>query len=213
MKNQKDFIEFEKARSVIFNIYSALFCQPDRAIIGDINVYKKLDQAVQFCNLNASDHVEKLKTAADMYSDTELLVEYARLFIGPFKTFAPPYSSVYLGSENTVYSEETVWVMQFFQKAGLDFNRDIHDLPDHIAVELEFIYYLIFNEVSQIEENNIDKAKFYHDHQSEFIKEHLHKWVPAFCARIIEETKNEYYQILAESMNIFIETDSVPEFP
>lgn len=213
MHNQKDFIELEKARSVIFNIYSALFCQPDKAVIGDVNIFKRLEQASQFCYPNSSNQVKELKSAADSFSDTELLIEYARLFIGPFKTFAPPYSSVYLGSKNTVYSEETIWVMQFYKKTGLDFDRDIHDLPDHIAVEFEFIYYMIYNEVSQFEENNIEKAKFYHTSQSEFANEHLRKWVPLFCAKIIEETKNGYYQFLAESLHSLIEVDMAPEFP
>ncbi len=212
MSNYKDFIESEKARCVIFNIFSALFCQPDKVIISDSLVYEKLEQAIQSLNLS-TDLVKQLKPAADKYSETDLLVEYARLFIGPFKTIAPPYSSVYLGSKESVYSEETVWVVKFYRSAGLDFNKEIHDLPDHIAIELEFIYNLIFNEISEMEEENIEKARFNNHHQTRFIKEHFNKWIPLFCDTVISETKNEYYKLLANSMKFFSENDNVPSFP
>ncbi|HEC42599.1 MAG TPA: hypothetical protein ENI20_07205 [Bacteroides sp.] len=213
MTEFENFIESEKARSVVFNIFSALFCQPEKAVIRDQKVFNNLEKSILISYPDNHGPTSKLFPAAGKFTDTELLVEYSRLFIGPFKTLAPPYSSVYLGSENLVYSEETIWVVQFYRKAGLDFNRDIHDLPDHIAIEMEFIYYLIYHEVSQLQENNIEKARFFHEHQLEFIQEHFVKWAPVFCDTILRETNNEYYRSLAESLRSFIEVDFLQEFP
>jgi TorA maturation chaperone TorD len=207
------FISIEKARAAIYNIFSALFCQPDNELIRENTLFMKLEQALQTTYPDLVSKTIKMKQAASDYSDNELLVEYARLFVGPFKTSAPPYSSIYLGSKDTIFSEETIWVIQFYRSAGLDFNIDIHDLPDHIAVESEFIYYLIFHEVQQLEENNQAEARQFHNLQSQFIFQHFNKWVPAFCEAIINESKNDYFRYLAICLKSFAEKDSVPEFP
>ncbi len=207
------YIESEKSRSIVYNVFSALFCQPDKELIRHPTLFEKLEEAFQSMDSGLVKMIRQLRTAPGKYSDTELLVEYSRLFVGPFKTLAPPYSSVYLGSKDSVFSEETIWVMQFYKKAGLDFNRDIHDLPDHIAVELEFIYFLLYNEVVQMQEKDPKSAKRFHDHQVEFISKHFRKWVPEFCDTVIRETKNDYYQLLAECMKSFTEMDILPEFP
>lgn len=213
MNKLETYIETEQARSVIYNIFSALYCQPDKEITHNPLVYERLTKVLQVIYPDLSSSIVNLKTSSDKYSDTELLIEYSRLFIGPFKTLAPPYSSVYLGNKNSVYSEDTIWVIQFYNKAGLDYNRDIHDLPDHIAVELEFIYFLLFNEIKQLKENNSESAESYHKHQTEFNDAHFKKWVPVFCDKIIAETENDYYQLLAECLKSFIKVDTAPDFP
>ena len=209
----ENFISIEKARAVIYNVISALFCQPDNELIRENALFNRLDQALQTTYPDLVSKTIKIKQAASDYSDNELLVEYARLFVGPFKTFAPPYSSIYLGSRDTIFSEQSIWVVQFYRSAGLDFNRDIHDLPDHIAVESEFIYYLIFHEVQQLEKNNPEEARRFHNLQNQFIFQHFNKWVPAFCDTIISETKNDYFLYLAMCLKSFTENDSVPELP
>jgi TorA maturation chaperone TorD len=141
------------------------------------------------------------------------LVEYTRLFIGPFGTLAPPYSSVYFGS-NTIMSEETVWVINFYERAGLSFNQEkIKDAPDHVAVETEFLYHLIFNEIKEFEAGNIDKAQHLLNSQREFLVRHYKQWLPKFCMKILEHTNNDYYKALAECIGKFVSSVSIPEFP
>jgi TorA maturation chaperone TorD len=207
------YIEVAQARSIIYNIYSALFCQPDEDIVRNQAIFKRLAEAYTFLSLPGADQVVSLEAASKKYSDTELLVEYSRLFIGPFKTLTPPYSSVYLGNKNSVYSEDTIWVIQFYREAGLDFNQDIHDLPDHIAVEMEFIYYLLFNEIKQISEDNISQAKKLYQYQTRFMQEHFKSWVPLLCDKIIIETENDFFRLLGENLKWFIKADKIPEFP
>jgi hypothetical protein len=48
---------------------------------------------------------------------------FALYVIDPFKTLVPPYSSLYFGSD-TLMSDETVWVIDFYRKLGLKPDKD-----------------------------------------------------------------------------------------
>ncbi|MFN2356106.1 MAG: molecular chaperone, partial [Desulfopila sp.] len=70
----------------------------------------------------------------------DLLVEYARLFVGPFELLAPPYGSVYLETGRRLMGDSTIAVQHMYTNAGL--TLDVQEAPDHIALELEFMHYL-----------------------------------------------------------------------
>ena len=74
----------------------------------------------------------------------ELKVDHARLFIGPFSLLAPPYGSMHLDTTEHLMTESTIQVQQWYASEGMEI--DIPEVPDHIRIELEFMYYLVFRE-------------------------------------------------------------------
>ena len=64
--------------------------------------------------------------------------DFSRLFIGPFKLLAPPYGSIYLDGNSCLMGASTMEVRQLYRNEGL--NPVIKEAPDHIAIELEFMY-------------------------------------------------------------------------
>lgn len=57
---------------------------------------------------------------------------------------APPYASVYLGEEALVLGEESFKVKDYYAQCGFGIGDD-SELPDHLAVELEFCALLARN--------------------------------------------------------------------
>jgi len=209
---KKDFIKIEQGRATIYNIFSALFCQPEKETIKSDKIYEVLQSAFELIENDSFKDVEKIKMSAKKYTSDELLVEYTKLFLGPFKVLAPPYSSIYLGSDSLM-SDVTMWVVDFYRDAKLEFDKELKDLPDHVVVETEFIYYLIFNELNEIELKNVKKSKDSWNKQSKFYIDHYKKWVPKFCKQIIKQTDNEFYNALAECFLKFLDSDKIPEYP
>lgn len=206
------FIKIEQARANSFNLFSALFCQPEDEILRNSELFKTLSQLFKMLELNNDVEIRDFEKALDQYSETELLVEYAKLFIGPFKTLVPPYSSIYLGA-TTVMSKDTMWVLQQYHKMGLDFNLETRDLPDHISIETGFLYYLIFNEIKNLKENNSDLAKNFYEAQKVFLADHFNKWVPKFCGQGIINTNNQFYIILFRLLDQFTRQIKLADFP
>lgn len=210
--NEKDFIFFEHARAGIFNIFTALLCQPEKELVENNEIFDTLKSALNIVNPDCSKIVDQMQKTVKQNTVQELLVEYSKLFIGPFKTLVPPYSSLYFGND-TLMSDQTVWVINSYRKSGLEFNEKIKDVPDHVAVETEFMYFLIHNEIKELDAGNRNKSFSMWENQKEFFEKHYKKWVPEFCAKVATETNNEYFEVLSECLNTFIKNVEIPAFP
>lgn len=210
--DEKDFISSEQARASVFNIFTALLCQPEEDLVRNDQVFNTLKLAMNSLHPVCSELVGRIQEAMKDSSTQELLVEYARLFIGPFETLVPPYSSLYFGSD-TLMSDETVWVVDFYQKAGLKFEKETKDVPDHVAIETEFMYWLIFNELKALNSNDRERALSLWENQREFFGKHYRQWVPNFCSRVSKDTNNEYFRLLSECLSTFITEVEIPAFP
>ncbi|NOX46696.1 MAG: molecular chaperone TorD family protein [Chlorobi bacterium] len=208
----EDFIAIEEARANAFNLFSALFCQPEDEVLRGSGLFASLKKSFGILNIDNKGCVEDLEKSLNSFTETELLVEYAQLFVGPFKTLAPPYSSIYLGGDS-VMTDDTIWVLNQYRKMGLDFNMGVRDLPDHVAVEAEYLYYLIFNEIKSLLDKKPGEAKNFHDAQGIFLNEHFNKWVPGFCGHGLKQTDNDYYKALFRCLDFFTRSTGLVEFP
>lgn len=139
------------------------------------------------------------------YSEEELTVEYAKLFVGPYEMKAPPYGSLYLDPGRKVMNDSTLKVQRMYEEAGLSLDEQVKELPDHIRVEFEFIYYLIYKEVEAIEKSEMTKALEFREKQKVFLERFLKPWVPVFCAQLRDSTDNEFYATLADGIECFLQ--------
>ena len=132
----------------------------------------------------------------------ELQIQFSRLFIGPFKVLAAPYGSVYLEEGKTTQGDSTLEVMKIYQEENL--NVDLKEPADHIAIELEFMYYLITNEINAINDGDLGKTKLYQSKQYSFLNRHLSQWIPEFTDAILNNSENEFYKKIATSLNLMV---------
>lgn len=148
------------------------------------------------------------EAAQTIGSDHEsLLVEHARLFIGPFQLVAPPYGSLYLDDAKTVMGESTVRVAAFYQACGLQLSDDFHELPDHIAVELEFMSYLAHQESAAMAAGNRDESDRQAGLQREFLSQYLLPWLQPFTQLVITDGESPFYTALARCTVEFVTAD------
>lgn len=138
----------------------------------------------------------------------ELAVEHARLFMGPFQLVAPPYGSIYLDDAKTVMGESTARVAEFYRSNGLQPADDFHELPDHIAVELEFLSYLAHKQREAEEGGNQDEAERLNGVRQEFVTTYLLPWLEPFTTAIIEDGESPFYQAIARCTAAFITQDN-----
>lgn len=84
-------------------------------------------------------------------------------------------------------------VQKFYESAGLAVWEDKQMAPDHISTELLFMSYLAEN-----------------DHVIElgsFLREHVMKWVPAFCEEVEARAKTEFYRKIAILLEELVSSD------
>ena len=104
---------------------------------------------------------------------SELQSEYTYLFINaPGHLPVPPYASVHL-SKDQLCGLKIHEVLEFYRAAGVGVPSSFSDPPDHLAVELEYMVYLLQNNLLELRER--------------FLKEHFLLWVPSFSATYIAQ--------------------------
>ena len=149
--------------------------------------------------MNASTAQVRSRTYAVLAQDFArpqegLEAEYARLFVGPGRPVAHPYESVY--REGRVMGDCTLAVRQSYVAEGLA--PEGHSLPDHVAVELEFMAHLARREAEARERGDEEGALVYLRQQEAFLSEHLSRWLPRFCQRVLAGEAHPFYADLAQ---------------
>ncbi len=138
----------------------------------------------------------------------ELAVEYARLFLGPGKHVSP-HESVHHrrddGQWGSLWGKSTVEVKKLIESTGLDYKNAYKGMPDHISVELEFMQQVILREEKAWEEADTETASDCRQLEKKFIEEHLVRWIPTFCDKVIREAELPFYREMAALTIKFIE--------
>jgi len=200
-------IQDEQARCECYRLLAACFYQPQKETFLEEGFFENLSLLLKRVCPEAAVFLEKMGREIMNYSNEELLVEYARLFIGPYELNAAPYGSIYLDEGRKIMAESTSRVNDFYHQIGLDMDTDFTELPDHIAVELEFMYYLSFKKTEALKTGSADKVTHFARAQEEFLENFMGRWVPVFCERIKSETDNPYYGALADCLSLFIKSN------
>ena len=210
----KEFISREKARADCFRFLSACFCQPQKEVFIREGLFKNLSASLKQSCPAALSIAGDMEMAFIKYSEEDLLVEYARLFVGPNEIVAPPYGSVYLDRDRRVMGDSTMEVMKMYEEQGLAMDREFRNLPDHITAELEFMYYLIFKEIEALEKSDLAPTLNFIKIQEVFLDRFLKRWVRPFCGKVKEGTDSGFYKALADCAAAFIrDTNPGDELP
>lgn len=146
--------------------------------------------------------------AGELEAVTECLREqYTQTFVGPGSHISL-YASVYCDNEGQLWGDSTVWVNRFIETTGLSFKSNWGSIPDHIAIELELMQRLTAHEAQlwgQIasahsnEKKNTDKRlSRCLQAQENFLRDHLCKWIPQFCKRVLETSTSLFYREMAK---------------
>jgi len=137
-----------------------------------------------------------------------LLVDYTALFIGPAQPRAMPYASFWLTDDQSMRHEATMAVLDFYEQGGFDVSEELHELPDHIAVELEFLYLLIFARNQAQLGGNADDLVAANALHRRFVAEHLNAWLGDFAAAVKAGTGTAFYRELAELTEKFVRMEA-----
>lgn len=212
MKQDKH-IQLENLRQETYQLLAACYAIPDEdlpqkkmslmSVVGQI-----------YSDLSSSTSIEIYDTSLDA-----LRVDYSKLFIGPFKLLAPPYGSVYLDGQRQVMGASTIDVQKRYQEAGLELAKNFREAPDHIAAELEFMYFLIYKDIEAFKDNDMQTVQHFLKFQGAFLQDHLGAWIAAFAFNVEENGETEFYKNLAKITKLFVQKDmakllsvTIPEF-
>lgn len=197
----------EKRRGECFRLLAACFYKPQKLVFTQEKVFQNLTSLLEQVCPDAAHCSKKMWESFLNYSEEELSIEYAKLFVGPYELKAPPYGSVYQDGGRRIWGDSTMEVAAIYKKAGLSMEDDFKEPPDHIAVELEFMHYLIYRETNASINSKIQEVIEFLKYRELFLKKYLGAWISDFSRAIRQNSDNPFYTNLAKCTEIFIKTD------
>ena len=143
----------------------------------------------------------------------EIAIEFASLFLVPGDQAVLPYESCYCdtltidtstacspyfepeafpkeGLKGFLCGPSTQSVRKAYEVFGFELDPSFHDLPDHVAVELEFMGRLL--------------ASGENDQADQFFREHLGRWIEPFLDRMIQQSTSGFYRAVAQSLRGYL---------
>ena len=181
----------------VFRLLSACFYQPEKELLAEERVCENLAAAVNKIFPQATENARDLISALRASSEQELLIDYARLLVGPFEPLAYPYGSVYLDGQKVVMGDSTLAVKELYAEHGMELADDFHEMPDHIAVELEFLYLLCFRaQQARLADDAATLSKIKKTRR-DFLTRHLGQWISTFAGKVQEQAQTDFYRLLA----------------
>jgi len=107
--------------------------------------------------------------------------EYVRLFVNPSGAPCPPWQSVH-GEQPVLMGDSHHSAMAWYRDAGMEPRLD-SEPADHIGLLLNFLGHLLAEDTGERE-------------LTRYVDEHV-QWMPAFCAKLEDETRLDFYRLLA----------------
>ncbi len=144
--------------------------------------------------------------AGDLSQVIEALeIEYARLFLvptGPAR--AIPYESFYTSRNGMLMQEAAHQVIAAYGAAGMAWQPESREFPDHISVEMQFMARLCSSALEAAAAGLPDLCSTAIARQREFLDCHLLVWVPQFALDVERTARDDFYRAVAQITREFL---------
>jgi TorA maturation chaperone TorD len=193
----------DAARADLARLLAACYYEPGAALAEE-RVFESIVGAAQVVDLALAGPAERLGEAFAAARLEDLLVDYARLFLGPVKALAQPYGSVWLETDGGLMQGSTVAVAALYAEGGFEIADEFRDLPDHVAAELEFLYLLLFKLAQARISGDSAAASTVDALRRRFLEGHLGVWIGRFGAAVTAGAQTDFYRALADLTERFV---------
>lgn len=197
----------DAARADLCRLLAACYYEPGPELAEE-RVFDSICEAAKLIDPELAAQARRVGDAFAALSSEDLLVDYARLFLGPVQALAQPYGSVWLGSDKALMQDSTMAVVALYAEGGFEIADEFRELPDHIAAELEFLYLLRFK-IAQARMAG-DAAAFAAADglRRRFLDRHLGAWIAPFSMAVKAGAQTDFYRVLAELTERFVGIES-----
>lgn len=190
------------AREDLCRFLSACFYEPgpefaeERVFDSMLDAARRIDPAL-------ADLARKLGGDFAAQDVQTLLVDYAQLFVGPAQPLARPDGSGWLSAEDSAME-----VLELYSQGGFELDDEIRDVPDHVAVELEFLHLLIFKQNEAQRAGLEEVLASWKELQALFLAGHLGAWIGPFAAAVKAHAQTAFYRDLADLAERFVRMEA-----
>lgn len=191
------------AREDLCRFLSACYYEPAQEFAEE-GLFEAMEVAAARVHPDLAERARKLGAAFEEHDLQTLLVDYTRLFLGPVNTLANPYGSCWMSAPAQAEGNSSLAVLDLYRAGGFEIDEEFGELPDHVAVELEFLYLLTFTGNDARRAGQAEDLAANERLERQFLAEHLGAWIGPFAAAVKSGAETGFYRELAELTERFI---------
>lgn len=200
----------EAARADLARFIAAGFYEPGPEFTEE-RLFESVAEAAAVVDAALVPAARRLGQAFAEAALEDLRVDHAQLFLGPVQASAQPYASVWLTGQPQLMQASTVAVQALYAEAGFQVDEQFLDLPDHVAVEWEFLYLLLHQATMARVAGDEAADAAWAARRRRFVDEHLGLWMPPFLAALREHARTPFYATLGELAQRFLQGLAEPQ--
>ncbi|BDG62000.1 TorD/DmsD family molecular chaperone [Caldinitratiruptor microaerophilus] len=134
--------------------------------------------------------LERLPTRAEWEG------RYLRLLGQPAAPLCPPFETEYTASHLYMQTQAMADIAGFYRAFGVGLPEG-GGRPDHIATELEFLYFLSVKEALALDDGHGERLAVCREAHSRFLEDHLGRWTGVLHALLRRHDEGGFYAALA----------------
>jgi len=117
----------------------------------------------------------------------------------------PPYGAEYGQAHIFEKAQTLADVAGFYRAFGLDLTESVHDRPDHLAIELEFMEFLCLKQaLAEQRGDDPERLALCRDAQRAFLGDHLGFWAFSFAHRLTRKSASGPLAASVRLMELFL---------
>jgi len=192
-----DFIPETNAKIIIYNSLAQAFNYPDSTLASNLASGNFVKELLNILPAKGRVIIENISSYTGGNEDEILLNlerDYTWMFFASKPRIAYLFGSVYV--EGKLYQESTFAITRLYYETGLKLDESFKLPPDHIAVELEFMAYLAFNEQEAMKGGNKENAKYAMEIQQKVLNNYLGPLAVNIGSRISDKARTPFYRTM-----------------
>jgi len=188
-------------RAAVYHALALGFCEPTAAYVEALacgELVGGLREAVAWLRADAAVYdaaLAELERAGSVAAESDgaevlegLAVEHARLFTGPGRPAVMCYATQYLDPDERrpwlLNGAATAYAVAAYRAEGVAPADSRRELPDHVTVELEFLFHLCRREEESWQRDERDEALRLRRALDTFLREHAAPFLTGFAGAV-----------------------------
>jgi putative dimethyl sulfoxide reductase chaperone len=197
--NQMPLALLAQSREETYRLLSQSLLYPEEGRIGDV-IQAAGDLWKERRELSRFTYFSQLVAVLGAFRDIErpAISELQASYVSMFATNTagipcPPYESAYLTPPGKASGWMLAQIERDYAALGFRFPSGAAELPDHIAIELEFMALLCGQEADAWEAQALSRARRALEEQRTFLDKHPRRWLPEFARQVKAFGRSELY--------------------
>jgi TorA maturation chaperone TorD len=186
----------------MYRLLAVAFAYPTGDALGALDrAFEVADRAAELMDPRIGEALSEARGYFADMTQADFEATYQRSFTLSYNEDCPLYETAFSARHIFQQTQQQADIAGFYRAFGVDPHAE---RPDHLALELEFLYLVALKEAWARVERDADHISVCRDAHRVFLRQHLSRWAPQIAGRIALAGRGTFYEAAARLLHAFV---------